>query len=72
MKSLMITSVLFLTACASSTPPVIIPDALTREVTVVCQQGDTSRHFGRCAIALRQGLDSANSQLRAIREIVAQ
>lgn len=69
MTRLMTMSVLCLTACAATNTDVI-PGALTTPVTVTCRAGDTSRALGECAIALRAGLDDANSRLVAIGDIV--
>jgi hypothetical protein len=71
MNRLMITSVLFLTACAPAGINAV-PDALTEPVQVTCREGTISRALGECAIALRAGLDDANSRLVAIRGIVNQ
>lgn len=68
MTRLMITSALFLTACANS--PSVVPAELTRPVLVECATGDASRALGRCAIALRAGLNTANDKLTSIGDLV--
>lgn len=65
----MITSALCLTACASPDPALVIPAELTRPVVVVCSSGVTSRALGTCAMALREGLNTANDKLVSIGEL---
>lgn len=71
MNRSMLMSALFLTACATPDPVLVVPAELTRPVVVACPEGDTSRALGQCAILLRQGLNTANSKLSEIGEIVA-
>jgi len=65
---------LFLTACADdsrvelATP--FVPADLLRPVEVRCASGDTAAALGRCAIALRAGLNEANGQIVAVGQIV--
>ncbi len=68
MKILILTSALFLTACASPEP--VIPEALTEPVVVTCPPGYTSGALGACLIALREGLNIANDRLAAVRGLV--
>lgn len=77
MKSLILMSVLCLTACSPREPVVrteylkpYVPEALLRPVTVKCQDGTTVRALGECAIALRSGLNRANSQIGAIAQVL--
>ena len=77
MKALILTSVLFLTACGANKPMVRteflkpeVPAHLLRPVVVQCPPGDTSRALGECALAYRHGLNTANSQIAAIGEVV--
>ena len=77
MKPLILMSVLFLTACSTSKPVTRleyvkqqIPDHLLRPVVVKCEDGKTSRALGECALALKSGLNRANSQIEAIAEVV--
>ena len=77
MKPLILTSALFLTACAAPEPIVRteyvkpdVPDALLRPVVVTCRDGETSRALGECALAYRAGLNRANSQIAAIAEVI--
>lgn len=69
MNRLTIMSVLFLTACAHRSPQLVIPEALTAPVLITCPDGSTSRAVGKCLIALREGLNVANSQLAEIRQL---
>lgn len=56
-----------LTACDKKiTPQPIVPAPLLKPVGVTCAVGDSEVYLGRCAIALRQGLNLANSQINAI------
>lgn len=61
---------LCLTACAAPVPEPVIPPELLRPVVVECRAGDTLRDLGQCAMALRAGLDTANSKLLAVGEVV--
>lgn len=69
-KSLALIFVACLSACGDkSRPSVVIPEELRRPVEVRCASGSTQAHLGRCAIALRQGLNEANSKLASINSI---
>lgn len=57
-----------LTGCARRADRVI-PQELLAPVVVTCAPGETSRALGNCALALRVGLNEANSQIDAIRAI---
>lgn len=71
MKALVLIFALFLTACSNKAAEPIIPEELLRVEPVRCKAGNTERHLGQCAIALRAGLDLAHGKLRSIAEIVA-
>lgn len=71
MRRLALMAALSLTACANPMPTGdTIPADLLRPVPVVCAEGATVAALGTCAIALRQGLDTANDKIRSIAEIV--
>jgi hypothetical protein len=66
-----LTAALFLSACGdtvTSTQP--IPAELVEPVEVRCESGTTERALGECALRLRAGLDTANSKLSSIKELV--
>lgn len=67
--SLILIFVSFLTACADPEKARVIPEPLLRPVVVVCEGGTKSKNLGDCALALRAGLNTANSQILAIAEI---
>lgn len=75
MRHLILMVVLFLTACQKSETVFVtqpLPEELTREVVVVCEPGETLRALGECAMALREGLDTANDKLKKIHDITRQ
>jgi hypothetical protein len=47
-----------------------VPADLLRPVLVRCADGDTAAALGRCAIALRAGLNEANAQIAAVGTIL--
>lgn len=59
-----------LTACAKA--DLVVPPELLQRVSVTCQTGNLEVHLGRCAIALRQGLDTANSKIEAVGRLYAE
>ena len=77
MKRLTLMSVLFLTACGTNKTLIKseflrpqIPAPLLQKVVVTCEPGETSRSLGECALAQKQGLAQANSQIAAIAEVL--
>lgn len=70
MTTLALICVVFLSACDNQQPATVIPDALLNPVNVRCASGSKERAVGNCLIALRQGLDEANSQIDSIARIV--
>lgn len=77
MKPLILMSALCLTACAVPDPIIRteflkpdVPEALLHPVVVTCSDGNTSRALGECAVALKSGLNRANSQIAAIAEVI--
>lgn len=74
MRRLALICALFLTACDRE-PRVelaapFVPADLLRPVVVRCASGDTAAALGNCALALRAGLNEANSQIAAVGEIL--
>lgn len=73
MRRLALTCALFLTACGEPRLELVnphVPADLLREVVVRCAGGETVAALGNCAIALRAGLNQANSQIVATGEIL--
>lgn len=62
-------SVLSLTGCLANNVQPVIPAELLRPVVVICEDGSKVRALGDCALALRSGLNTANSKLQAIGEM---
>lgn len=65
---------LFLTGCADEPRVELaaphVPADLLRPVVVRCASGETAAALGNCALALRAGLNRANSQITALGEIL--
>jgi hypothetical protein len=77
MRRLALTCALFLTACADRAPQVelatpYVPADLLRPVVVRCPSGGTVAALGNCAIALRAGLNQANSQIVAVGAVLGE
>jgi len=63
-----------LTACGDDPSvvlaPPFVPADLLSPVEVRCAPGDTASALGRCAIALRAGLNEANLRIGAVGQII--
>ena len=73
MRLLALTCALFLTACGEPRVELAgphVPADLLRPVVVQCPRGDTAAALGSCALALRTGLNRANSQIATVGQII--